>query len=170
MQKKQSKALRIGPAPSKKVAHTHSDEAWAIKTCRTHGRSIGQLSDACFLTRFPLILTTSSFCESLHVRLRLRHDVVKVVPDGNEGEALVKELLHSICAKQEQAKNNIVCFCGCNQLAGHLIQLGRSVHLRELILLVETSTHAKVILPQEKHVNAFDCGNFIHIFNAVTGF
>merc|ERR1712151_680428 len=127
----------MGPAPSKKGGHARCDEAWAIKTCSTHGRIIGQLSDACFLTRFPLILTTSSFCKSLHVRLCLRHDVVEVIPDGNEGEALVKELLHSICAKQEQAKNDIVCFRGCDQLGGHVIQLRGSVHLGKLVLLVE---------------------------------
>ncbi len=71
--------------------------------------------------------------QRLLVREGLRENVMKVVADRDEIEALVQELFHAVCSKQEQSKDPLVLVRVVNELLGGSRELITGVHFGELV-------------------------------------
>src|SRR5208337_3321648 len=99
----------------------------------------------------------------------LRQDVVQIVADADEGEALLHELADAGCSEQEDAENDVVLARMLDQLLGSGVQFGRSIHVRELVLVVEAHRHAEIVLSQEKNVDAGNGCNLGNVFDAGGG-
>src|SRR6266404_2415421 len=96
----------------------------------------------------------------------LRQDVVQVIADADEGETLLEELADTRCPEQEDAENGVVLARVLDQFLRGRAQLGRGIHVRELVLVVEAHRHAKIVLSQEKDVNAGDGRDLGNVFDA----
>src|ERR1700674_1323649 len=99
----------------------------------------------------------------------LGEDVLQVVADADEGETLFEKLAYARCPKQEDAENGVVLASVLDQLLRGRSEFGRGVHVRELVLVVEAHRHAKVVLSEEKDVNAGDGGDLSNVFDAGSG-
>src|ERR1700674_3217227 len=96
----------------------------------------------------------------------LGQDVVQVVADADEGETLFEELADARCPEQEDAENGVVLAGVLDQLLRGRAEFGRGIHVRELVLVVKAHRHAKIVLSQEKDVNARYGSDLGNIFNA----
>src|SRR6266849_1302295 len=96
----------------------------------------------------------------------LHQDVVQVVPDADEGEALLQELANARCAEQEDSEDQFIFAGVLDQLLGGGIEFGRSVHMREFVLFVEAHGHAQVVLSQEKNIHTGHGGNLRDVLDA----
>src|SRR3954471_21081011 len=96
--------------------------------------------------------------------------MVQIVADADEGESLFQKLANSRRAEEKQSKDDVIFPGVLDQfLSGH-IKFGRSVHVRELVLVVETHRHAKIILAEKKYVDARDSRDLGNVLDARSGF
>lgn len=99
----------------------------------------------------------------------LGEHVVEIVANGDEVEALLVELSDAVGAEEEDAKHDTVLLGGSLKSVGGLLQLGRGVHLREDVLLVETHGHAEVILAKECDIHSGDGHDLLDVLDGVVG-
>lgn len=102
----------------------------------------------------------------VNVRTSLGQDMVQIVAQAEEGKALLEELANAGCAKQKDAKNDIILAGVLDQLLRGCSQFGRSVHVREFIFVIETHRHAEIILSEKKNIDARNSGNLGDVFYA----
>jgi len=106
---------------------------------------------------FPwLVLLNADPLDGLHVSGCLGKDVVKIISDSKEDETRLQELSNSVSAKQEDPWDHLIFCTGSKEFLGCITQLFAGVHLREDVFFIQPHAHAKVILSQECHIEAFD--------------
>jgi len=79
---------------------------------------------------------------------------VKIVADADEGETLVEKFADAGGSEKEEAKYDIVLARRGNELLRGGAELGRSVHVRELVLFIQAHGHAEIVLAEEEDVHA----------------
>src|SRR5690349_10556999 len=94
---------------------------------------------------------------------------MQVVAEADEREAFFQELAHAGGSEQEQAQDDVIALCGGAQLVCGCGQLGRCVHIRELVFFVQAHGHAKIVLAQEQNIHARNRGDLVNVFDAVGG-
>src|SRR3984957_17577332 len=57
-----------------------------------------------------------------------------------------------------------------DQLLGGGVEVGRGIHVRELVFVVESHRHAEIVLAEEENVHAGAGGNFGDVLDAGGGF
>src|SRR6266481_7660549 len=143
--------------------------AWTGEGARPHTSRANTLEQR---RRSPLPAFAFLFRDVFHVvdvGAGLRQDVVQVVADADEGETLFEELSDARCPEQEDAENGVVLAGVLDQLLRGRTEFGRGVHVRELVLVVKAHRHAKIVLAQEKDINAWDGRDLGNVFDAGGG-
>jgi len=105
-----------------------------------------------------------------YVRSSLREDVVKIVADADEGEAFVEKFADAGGSEEEEAEDDTVFARSGNELFGGGAELGRGVHVRELVLFIQAHGHAEIVLAEEEDIDAGNSGDFVDVLDAVRGF
>src|SRR4029077_3956039 len=105
-----------------------------------------------------------------YVRSSLSEDVVKIVADADEGEAFVEKFGDSGGSEEEEAEDDTVFARSGNELFGGGAELGRGVHVRELVLFIQAHGHAEIILAEEEDIDAGNSGDFVDVLDAVRRF
>src|ERR1700691_27221 len=100
----------------------------------------------------------------------LGEDVVEIVAHADEGEAFFQKFADARGAEQEQAQDYVVLAGVFDQLFCGGVKFGRSVHVRELVLVIEAHRHAEIVLTEEEDVDAWNGGDLGDILNAGSGF
>src|SRR5262245_30111651 len=72
----------------------------------------------------------------VHVRRRLRQDVMELISKALERESFFEELADAGGTEQEDAENLVVSSGSIDQFRRGVIQFGRCVHIWELIFFV----------------------------------
>src|SRR5262249_27357368 len=92
---------------------------------------------------------------------------MELVSKALERKSFFQELADAGSAKQKDSENLVVFPGGIDQLLCCIIQFGRGVHIWELVLFVKPHRHAKVVLTQEKDIDAWHSGNFVDVLDAI---
>ena len=84
-------------------------------------------------------------------------------------KSLSRNSRHAAGAEQEEPEDHVVAFGGGAQLVGGRLQFRRSVHVRELVLFVESHRHAQIVLAEEENVDARNGGDLVDVLDAGRG-
>ena len=68
---------------------------------------------------------------------------------------------------RNKPQNHVVLLCRVDQFVGRVHEFRRRVHIRELVLFVQTHGHAQVILAEEQNIDARHGCNFIDVLDAI---
>src|SRR5271166_4527317 len=110
-----------------------------------------------------------NFLYVVDVGTDLGDEVMQIVAEAEEGETFFKEFADARGAEQEESEDYIILACVFDQFLGGRVEFGRSVHVGELVFVVEAHGHAEIVLTEEKDVDAGDSGDFGDVFDAGCG-
>src|SRR5206468_11014752 len=99
----------------------------------------------------------------------LCEDVMQIVAKADKGKALFEEFSNAGSAEEEESQNDVILPCRRGELVRRVHQFGRSVHIGELVLLIQSHGHAEVVLAQEENVHALNGRDLIDVFDTVGG-
>ena len=94
---------------------------------------------------------------------------MQVVAKAEESETFFQEFADARSAEQKDAEDYFVLVGVFDQFLCGGIELGRCVHEREFVLVVEAHGHAEIVLAEEENVDAGNSGNLGDVFDAGSG-
>ena len=94
---------------------------------------------------------------------------MQVVADADESESFFKKFADTRGAEEEDAENDVVFTCLLNQLLGCGFELGRGVHVRKFVFVIEPHRHAEIVLAEKENVDAGDGGDLGDVLDAGSG-
>ncbi len=115
-------------------------------------------------------LFLGNFLYVVDVGSDLGDQVMQVVAEAEEGESFVEKFADARSTEQEQAEDYVVLAGVFDQFLGGGIEFGRSIHVGELVLIVEAHGHAEIVLTEEENVNAGNGGDLGDVLDAGGGF